>query len=258
VSDFVALTRDVSPAIANAELTNLPRVPIDATLAARQHAEYERVLTELGCSVVRLPAGPDMADSVFVDDTAVVLEEIALIAHLGAPSRRPETEGVEEWLKHHRLLGHIEAPGTLDGGDVLPVGRSVFVGRTSRTNEVGIEQASRVLEYFGYTLHPVTVRGCLHLKSAVTAVADDVLVINRACVPADAFSGFDLIDVDPSEPGAANVARVGDRLICAAAFPRTRERLERRGLTVSSVDLSEIAKAEGAVTCCSLIFRPSD
>jgi dimethylargininase len=115
-----------------------------------------------------------------------------------------------------------------------------------------------VLEYFGYTLHPVAVVGCLHLKSAVTAVADDVLVINRASVPAEAFDGFDLIDVDASEPGAANVARVGDRLICAAAYPRTRERLERRGLSVSSVDLSELAKAEGAVTCCSLIFRPSD
>lgn len=255
MSDLLAITREVTPAIARAELTHLARAPIDIATARAQHADYERALASLGCSVRRLPAGDDMADGVFVEDTAVVFDEIAIIARPGAESRRAETADVEEALKHHRLLGHIEAPGTLDGGDVLAVGRSVFVGSTSRTNAAGIEQLRRLLEYFGYSLRTVPVRGCLHLKAAVTAVADETLLMNREWVPADEFGGLDIVDVHPDEPRAANVVRVNSRLLCAAAFPRTRERLERRGHAVTSVEMSEIAKAEGAVTCCSLLFN---
>ena len=167
-----------------------------------------------------------MPDSVFIEDTVVTLDEIAIITRPGAESRRRETATVEERLKRQRLLGRIEAPGTLDGGDVLVTGRSVFIGSSGRTNPDGIEQMRRLLEYFGYSLQALPVLGCLHLKAAVRAASETVLVINRHRVPAETFSGFELIDVDSHEQDAANVLRVGDRLVCAAAFPRTRERLE--------------------------------
>jgi dimethylargininase len=256
VSDeLIALTRDVSPALGRAELTHLPRVAIDVAKARAQHADYERAIASLGCSVQRLTAGPEMADSVFIEDTAVIFDEIGIITRPGAESRRVEIMGVEEELKHHRLLGHITAPGTLDGGDVFVAGRSVFVGSSTRTNNAGIEQLRRVVEYFAYSLQMVDVRGCLHLKSAVTPLSEGALLMNRDWVQPDAFAGLDIVGVHPDEPWGANIARVNGRLLYAAAFPRTRDLLERRGYGVTTVDVSEIAKAEGAVTCCSLIFE---
>jgi dimethylargininase len=255
MSELLALTREVSPAMADCELTHLPRVAIDIVKAAAQHAAYESALATLGCSVVRLPAGANLPDSVFIEDTAVVLAEIALIMRPGAESRRGETADVEEWLKHRRLLGRIEPPGTMDGGDVLVAGRSIFVGASSRTSAEGIEQLRRLVEYFGYSLKVVTVTGCLHLKSAVTALTDDTLLINTNWAPADAFAGFTLVQVHRDEPMGANIARVRDRLLYSAAFPRTLDLLVSRGLPVRTVDVSEIAKAEGAVTCCSLIIE---
>ena len=142
----------------------------------------------------------------------------------------------------------------MDGGDVLVVGRSIFVGRTSRTNDAGIDQLRQAVAAFGYSVTPASVRGCLHLKSATTVLDDRTVLINRQWVSKDAFTGLELIDVDPSEPGGANVVRVGAHLLCASAFPRTRERVELRGYAVTAVDVGELAKAEGAVTCCSLIF----
>ena len=252
---LIALTRSVSPAMADCELTHLPRVPIDVDRAGQQHAAYEQALETLGCTVHRLASPADMPDGVFIEDTAVVLDDIAVIARPGAVSRRQETTGVEEWLKHRMLLARIEAPGTMDGGDVLAVGRRIFVGATSRTNADALEQFRRIVEYFGYSMTVVAVHGCLHLKSAVTAVADDVLLVNRAWVPADAFEGCELVDVHPQEPSAANIVRIGGRLLYSAAFPWTLERLRARGADVTTVDVSELAKAEGALTCCSLIMN---
>ena len=241
--------------MADCQLTHLPRMPIDIAFATRQHEAYERALEGLGCVVHRLPATSDMPDAVFVEDTAIVLDEIAIITRPGAPSRRQETDAVEEWFKHRMLLARIEAPGTMDGGDVLAVGRRIFVGATSRTNAEALDQFRQIVEYFGYTMAVVDVRGCLHLKSAVTAVSDDVLLLNRGWVPDTAFDGFALIDVHPQEPLAANIVRVGNRLLYSAAFPWTLERLKHSTTDVTTVDVSELAKAEGAVTCCSLIMR---
>ena len=249
------MTRDVSPAMADCELTHLPRLPIDVALAASQHAAYERALESLGCTVHRLSATAAMPDAVFIEDTAVVLDEIAVITRPGAHSRRQETAEVEEWLKHRVLLARIEPPGTMDGGDVLVVGRRIFAGATARTNAHALDQFRRIVEYFGYQMTEVEVHGCLHLKSAVTAVADDVLLVNRAWVPERAFDGCELVDVHPQERAAANVVRVGSRLLSSAAFPWTVERLRARGADVTTVDVSELAKAEGAVTCCSLIMK---
>jgi dimethylargininase len=255
VSRLLALTRPVSPAIVRCELTHASRVPIDVAAAAAQHDEYERTLAALGCTITRLPVEPEMPDSVFIEDTAVVLDDIAIIMRPGAESRRREVPRVEETLKHHRLLAHIEPPGTMDGGDVLVAGKTVFVGVSTRTNAEGIDQLTRIVEYFGYAVREVPVAGCLHLKSAVTAASDTVLIVDRQLVSADVFDGFDLIGVDPAERGAANVLRVNDDLVVAAGYPRTRDRLEMRGFSVLAVELGEIAKAEGAVTCCSLILK---
>jgi dimethylargininase len=249
-----ALTREVSPAIVRCELTHLARAPIDLENARAQHADYERALKTLGCDVLRLASGPEMPDSVFIEDVAIVLEELAIITRPGAPSRRAECAEVEQALAAYRPLVRIEAPGTVDGGDVLVVGRTVLVGASSRTNRDGIDQLRKHVAKCGYSVRPITVTGCLHLKSAVTGVSDDQLLINRQWVHAEEFGKFEMIDVDPEEAYGANVVRVSDRLLYQNAFPRTRDRLEARGLDVTSVDVSELAKAEGAVTCCSLIF----
>ena len=254
-SEPIALTRAVSPAIGGCELTYLPRVAIDARKASAQHAEYERLLQELGCTVERLAAGPDMPDSVFIEDIAVVLDEIAILTRPGPESRRAEGPAVAEALHSYRSLARIEPPGTMDGGDVLVAGRSVFVGCSGRTNAAGIDQMRQLVAPLGYDLRPVSVRGCLHLKSAVTLASDETLLMNPAWARTEEFRGFDHIDVDPGEAHGANIVRVMKRLLYSAAFPRTRERLQRRGFEVMTVDVSEIAKAEGAVTCCSLIFN---
>ncbi|MSO83276.1 MAG: dimethylargininase [Acidobacteria bacterium] len=253
---LMAMTREISAAFQACELTHVPRVPIDLDRARAQHAAYEWALVEAGCTVRRLDSGPDMPDAVFVEDIAVVLDEGAVVCRPGAASRRAETPGVTEALaRHGRPLQPIQAPGILDGGDVLVIGRQVFVGSSARTNRAGIDQLARILAPVGYAVQAVPVRGCLHLKSAVTALAPDRVLINREWVPAEAFTGLSLVDIDPEEPYAANALAIGEVIVYPTSFPRTRERLERRGLRLRLVDVDEIQKAEGAVTCCSVIFE---
>ena len=252
---LIAITREVSSTMDRCELTHLPRVPIDVARAAAQHQEYERALARLGCSTERLPSLAAMPDAVFIEDTAVVFDEFAIITRPGAVSRRAETVAVADALRSFRPVSFIEPPGTMDGGDVLVVGRTILIGRSARTNGAAVAQLTRLVDRYGYEVRPVGLRGCLHLKSAVTAVSDDVLVVNRQWLSAEQLQPFECVDVPPDEPGAANVVRVGGRILAARAFPRTRERLEARGLQVIDVDVSEIAKAEGALTCCSLIFK---
>jgi len=240
--------------MAGCELTHLNRQTVDVDRAERQHAAYEACLASLGCRLERLPADPDLPDCVFIEDTAVVVAEAAVITRPGAPSRQRETAAVADALARYRTLFRIEAPGALDGGDVLQVDRVLYVGASGRTNAAGIAQLAGLLRPFGYAVVPVAMSGCLHLKTAVTAVTDGTLLVNRSWVNTAAFAGFQLVDVDQAEPWGANALRVGDALVYPAAFPRTRERLEGLGLDVRTVAVDELAKAEGAVTCCSLIF----
>jgi dimethylargininase len=253
-SRLVAVTRAISPALVHCELTHIPRQPIDLAKARAQHDAYEHLLSDLGCAVTRLPAAPDMADGVFIEDTAVVLDEVAIIARPGAVSRRAEVAAVATAVSQWRMLVDIEPPGTLDGGDVLVVGRTLYVGETARTNAAGRDQLAKATEEFGYEVRPVSVTDCLHLKSAVTAVTDETLLINPLWVSGNVFDGLRLVEIDPGEPFAANALRIGDAVIHAAEFPKTRRRLEQIGLRVYPVPASELAKAEGGVTCCSLIF----
>jgi len=256
VARTVAITRPVSASIARCELTHLEREPIDLDLAVVQHEAYETCLRRAGCELVRLPAEPDMPDAVFVEDLAIVLDELAVVTRPGAASRRAEVPSVAEALAHHRSVVTMPAPATLDGGDVLRVGRTLYAGRTARTNGEGISRLAEAVAAFGYRVVEVPVEGCLHLKSAVTLAADGLLLVQPEWVSPAAFDpALERLEVDPSEPYAANVLRVKGTVIMPAAFPRTLERLESRGIRVTTVDVSELAKAEGAVTCCSLIVE---
>lgn len=252
---WIAITRAVSPAINLCELTNLERLPIDLERAAAQHHAYEQVLQSLGIEIHSLPADPDLPDSVFVEDTAIVLDECAVITRPGADSRKPETLAIARELAPYRKLYSIQAPGMLDGGDVLTIDKSIYIGLSRRSDRSAIGQLQETLTPFGYTVSGVPVHGCLHLKSAVTQVGPDLLVINPAWVEETDFPGFDFIEVHPSEPYAANALRVGRKVIYQPAFPKTLESLEAAGLDILLVDQSELGKAEGGLTCCSLIFK---
>jgi dimethylargininase len=252
---WLALTRAVSPTLADCELTHLDRTPIDVARAEAQHAAYEAALRALGCEVQRVPAAPDNPDAVFIEDTAVVLDELAVITRPGAESRRTEVEPVARELSAFRPLHRLEAPGTLDGGDVLVVGSAIYVGRTLRTNDDGIAQLRTAVAPFGYRVIAVDVTGCLHLKSAVTALDADTVLCNPAWVDPAAFAPKSAALVADDEPNAANVVRIGERLLAAEGYPRTNAMLRARGYSVTTVPADELAKAEGAVTCCSLIVR---
>jgi dimethylargininase len=252
---LLAYTRPISPTLAECELTHLQREPIDVTRASAEHAAYEKLLTRLGVVVHHLPAEPDLPDAVFVEDAAVVLDEIAIIARPGAPSRRAETRSVEEALALHRPVAHVRDPATLDGGDVLVVGRRVYVGLSSRTNRAAVAQLTQLLNPHGYAVVPVEFGGCLHLKSAVTCVAPGLLLLNPQWVDVGVFSGCRAVHVARGEPHAANALRIAATIIHPAHFPLTRARLEAAGLRVTPLALAELAKAEAGVTCCSLLLR---
>lgn len=247
---MIALTRGVPASINRCELTHLARSPIDVDRARLQHEQYEAALASLGCIIERVATADELPDSVFIEDTAVVVDEIAIITRPGAESRRAEMADVAGALRKHRELRFIEAPATIDGGDVLRVGKRVFVGATPRSNDEGVRQLRDHLAPFGYSVSSVPVQGCLHLKSAVTQVGEETLLINGAWVAG--FEEYERIDVHPDEPFAANALRVGDSLIYPSMFPRTLERL--KDFDVRLVDAGELAKAEGGVTCCSVLL----
>ena len=249
----IAITRHVSPRFNECEITHIERTPIDVNIARAQHAAYVHTLAELGCQVIELPEEPDLPDSVFVEDTAFILPEVAVITRPGADSRKPEIESIIPALSPYRPLVHVTEPASVDGGDVLVIGKQIFIGMSTRSNKEAVAQLNASLDKYGCTVHGVEMTDCLHLKTAVTRVDDKTLLINRNWVDPSNFPGCDLIDVDASEPFAANCLPVRGKIIYPTTFPKTRKRLEEKGYVIAPVDLSELAKAEGAVTCCSLI-----
>ena len=251
----VAVVRGVSPSINECELTYLGREPIDLTRAGAQHGAYVTLLRDLGLEVVEIPADPAFPDCCFVEDLAVVLDEIAVLTRPGAVSRRGEAPAVEETLTRFRPVARIEAPATLEGGDVLAVGRTLFVGLSPRTNTAGIEQLRVLAEPGGYRVLAVPVLGCLHLKSAATALDEGHVLANAAWIDPTPLRDLEVVPVDPAEPGAANVLRVGETVVTHAGFPRTCDRLAAAGYDVRTLDVSEFLKAEAALTCKSLLFR---
>ena len=251
---LTAITREINTAIGNCELTFLPRAGIDVDLALQQHRDYQESLRTLGCQLLSLPTESGLADSVFIEDTAVVLDEVAVICRPGVASRRAEVANVERTLQQYRELKWIERPGTLDGGDLLVVGKIIFAGLSTRSNKSGIEQLQGIVADYEFSVISVETTECLHLKSAVSEVAPGLLLINPEWIEKSVFDEYELLDVDKEEAHGANALRVGQELIYPTSFPRTAEKLIARGIDVTLVDVSELQKAEGAVTCCSLIF----
>ena len=251
----IAITRHISSRFNECEITHIERTPINLEIARSQHEAYVRALAELGCQVIELPEETELPDSVFVEDTAFILPEVAVITRPGADSRKPEVESIIPALSPYRPLLHVATPATVDGGDVLVAGKQIFVGMSTRSNREVVIQLNALLEDFGYKVWGVELRDCLHLKTAVTRINDQTLLINKAWVDASNFPGYDLIEIDASEPFAANCLPVRGTIIYPTTFPKTRNLLENKGFRIVPVDLSELAKAEGAVTCCSLIVE---
>lgn len=261
---FTALVRRPAPALAeHCELTFLERASMSFARLEDQHAAYRDALAAAGAEIVALGAIDTLPDSVFVEDAAVILDELAVLTRPGAVSRQPEIDRIESAIANHRAnVARIRAPGTLEGGDVLRIGQRLFVGLTTRTNREGIAQLAAIVQPHGYTVMPVPVAGSLHLKTACTALDAHTLLLNPAWLDVGPFSGFEMIAVPADEPFAANVLPVGNCLIVNTAFPHTLERVcahaQRAGLQIVPVDISEFGKAEAGLTCMSLVFTTKE
>ncbi len=252
---MLALTHAPSPKMAACELTYIPRVPIDYPRALEQHAAYCQMLRRSGAEVITLDVNRDFADGAFIEDTAVVLDEVAILASMGSISRRPEPAGIESALGQYRPVQRIDLPATLEGGDVLRIGQTLLVGLSSRTNLAGVRALDAIVRPLGYRVIPVPVHGCLHLKTACSALPDSQLLLNPAWIDLEAIRGFRWHEVPESEPWAANVALVGDRVFVAAGHELTASLIQRLGFEIETIDLTEFAKAEAGVTCLSILDR---
>jgi dimethylargininase len=251
---ITAITRAPAASMERCELTFLQRETIDIERARAQHAAYRAALVTAGADVVLLPALDDLPDSVFVEDTAIVLDAVAIMSMMGAESRRRETAAMAPVLRRYRTVQTLVGPATLDGGDVMHVGNALYIGQTARTNRAAVEQLSKILGPAGYRVIGVPLTKCLHLKSACTALGPHSVLINPDWVPVEIFDGLRVISTDPDEPFGANAVPVGSALIVPHSVPRTRERLVCAGFQPIAVDISEFEKAEAAATCLSIIL----
>jgi dimethylargininase len=250
----IAITNAPSPLLERCELTHVDRVPIDYAVAVRQHEGYREMLRGCGAELHSLDVNRDHPDGVFIEDTAIVLDEVAILTSMGAASRRAEPAGIEPELRKYRPIVRIELPATIEGGDVVRVGRTLLVGRSTRTNAAGVAALEGIAQRYGYRVVAVPVTGCLHLKSACTALPDGRLLVNPAWLDRRAIAELETVTVPSGEPTAADVALVNDFVCMAAEHPRTAKLVQSLGFSVRATPLSEFAKAEGAVTCLSLIF----
>lgn len=252
---LTAVVRQPAASIVSCELTYMERVPISHVGALGEHSTYVAVLRAAGVEVVVLPPLEAFPDSVFTEDVAVVLDEIAVLTRPGALSRQPEPGYIGPTLARFRPLKALSAPGTLEGGDVLRIGKRIYVGVSTRTNAAGIEQLQALTAPYGYTVMPVPVCGALHLKTAATALDEHTLIANADWLDLAPFEGMHILKVTPEEPWGANVLTVGEARLVNAACPRTLDQVAQAGYAVMPVALDEFAKAEAGLTCLSLIFR---
>lgn len=250
---MIAVVREPARSLAECELSFIDREHVDAALAAAQHAAYRDALAACGFGVQCLPALEGLPDSVFVEDAAVVLDELIVLARPGAPSRAPEVDAI---APHLAPLGRVERlrGGRLDGGDVLRIGRTLWVGLSGRTDAAGIGALSAIAEPLGYTVLPVPLRGCLHLKTGATAASDDTVIVNPAWVDPTPWRHLRVVQVHPTEPFGANVLRAGGKVLVSEAAPRTADMLAALGFETLAVDIGELEKAEAGLTCLSLLL----
>jgi dimethylargininase len=252
---MLALVHPPSPRIDGCQRMFVARQTIDADLAARQHAAYCQALADCGVTVRLLSMNRDEPDCVFLEDTGVVLDEVAVLCPMGTAARRGEPAGIEPVLAELRRMERIELPATLEGGDVLRVGRRLLVGQSPRTNAAGIEALAAISARYGYRVTAVPVRGCLHLKTACTALPDGRLLVNANWIDTAPLAGFTPIPVPADESFAANILPLGERVLLPAEHPGTAEQIERMGFPTRAVQLSELLKGEGGVTCLSILVH---
>jgi dimethylargininase len=254
---MIAFVREVSPELARCELSLIERVPIDAARAHRQHERYAAELRALGCELEWLAPLPAHADGVFVEDTAVLVPELAVLTRPGVSSRRGEVDSVAACLVRRLPVTRLSAPATLDGGDVLRIGHGLYVGVSGRSNAAGVAQLDAALAPLGYSVRAVPLTGCLHLKSACTFIPPETLLVNPRWVDPGVFAGTTPLTVDADEPYAANTLTVGGVTLVSSAYPRTQQRLEDNGVATRVLEVDELHKAEAALTCMSLILGPT-
>jgi dimethylargininase len=249
------VTRGVSPNIGNCQLTFLERRSIDYGRACAQHKAYEEVLQAMGAEVISLPAAIDLPDSVFVEDTATVLKELAVVGIPARASRQQEVSGVTATLEQYRSLKFLQPPATLEGGDVILDGRTIYVGRSTRTNQEGITQFRQIVEPYGYTVREVSVRNCLHLSTGASRLAPKTFIANADWIDVGAFPKCEVVRAVGSEPWGGNVLVIGETAVMPMSCPRTGMFLQSLGFAVQAVDISEFEKAEAGVTCLRLGFE---
>ncbi len=254
---LIALTHRPSPRIAACELTFIEREPIDSQRAARQHEAYCRTLEACGAEVTVLSDNSSHPDAVFIEDTVIVLDELAIMASMAKASRRGEVPRIERELGRYRELRKIPLPATIEGGDVLRIQRTLYVGWSPRTNRAGLDALLEIVRPYGYRVVAVEVQGCVHLKTACSALSEARVLANPAWVDLKPFDEVEVVPVAAEEPWAANLLRVGRHVCMSSAFPRTIELVRSLGLNVVPLDMSEFHKAEAGPTCLSVLFRES-
>jgi dimethylargininase len=248
------LVREISRSLGKCELLHLPRQQFNMELARRQHAAYIAALEAAGVMVTVLPEEPGLPDSTFVEDPVIVLDEAAVICRLGAASRTREAESIEREIASIRPVHRIVSPGTIEGGDVLRMGKTLYVGISRRTNREGIAQLKEIVRRYGYHAIGVNVGGCLHLKTGVTSPAEGLLIANADWIDLSPFGRFEILRVPAAEPWGANTLAVNGLVLAAESSPRTADLLESKGLRVKRLGISELQKAEAGLTCLSVLY----
>jgi dimethylargininase len=252
---MLALTHLPSPNMQQCQRTYIAHDSIDYNHALLQHENYCQTLRNLGAKVQTLGVNLPLPDCVFIEDTVIVLDELAILCSMGTESRRLEPPGIEAELRKYRHVEEITLPATIEGGDVLRVGRQLLVGISSRTNRVGISALRSIVQPHGYTVTPIPVHGCLHLKTACTALDESRLLINPNWIDATPLCNFELQPIPPTEPFAANILPLAGRICIAAGHVKTADLLDKLGFDIQPIDLSEFAKAEGGLTCLSILLN---
>jgi dimethylargininase len=227
---------------------------IDVALARRQHAAYCSALEQAGVKLVVLEADDRLPDCCFVEDTVIVVDELAIITRPGAPSRREEVKAVEKAISEFKNIRRILPPGTIDGGDVLQIGMRIFIGLSARTTPDAVEQVHGMVSPLGYEVIPVPVHDTLHLKSAVTALNDSCLVMAAGYFDERLFADFRQLTLPMEETYAANCLCVNDTVIIPSGFPVAKAMIEAEGFSLKELDNSEFRKGDGALTCLSVLF----
>ncbi len=248
------ITHLPSPSLGECELTFLNSEPIDIKKAQKEHEAYREMIKSCGANVIVKDENIDLPDSVFVEDPIIVFDEVAVLTSMGVESRRKESASMEKIFAKYREIKRIELPAKIEGGDVLKIGKRIYVGKSARTNAQGIRDLREILTPYGYEVIAVKVSGCLHLKTGCTALDENTVLINPEWLDSKVFSDFRQIIVPKEEPFGANILKINETICMNEAFVKTIELVKTLGYSVKSTDITEFVKAEAGLTCMGVPF----